>query len=1426
MSSSAGSGKVKVNGQEVQSNSSALQYFPRDKLVRDITPAKLSKCIHLNTAACYVLFIPQLAYIPGARTFTQFDRSTGKMYRTLLELFCVLSYRKQSVQFNNLQACQLVVERAVGPQKETRGWFFFLYDNVVESSTEKEPKKTQISVPAYIKAVITQLDMKMFDHLVPGNARQLSTVARPTPFDFWPAIQDMRVDKALYQRMVMFYLDITGDTMGIESISRMTELATHDLSPSNAFTLENAVRHYNRCYGCAWHNNQTITSTAEFTAKFPRHPQTRAPMPSNPAETTLMTPSVLLPQVLAMYMKPEDQYKPDLLTPDYLVYAAQHRYSNRTPEENLARFEAQIGTVLGVPAHVTMADFFASYREKIAATRTVEERQRVARAGYTQWSSVWNPLMAEGSTYAAMVEWGSATLRSSPNRNFCLSMRIADPTVSVIGNVVASLYQSIDVFKGVASAHQMILTQILMMHSASYLPGNSKNLVSSFMKAGPAAASKTFADHVSKALCVPSSALDVAYATDKAGMSADNQRGYIHVIDEINMQQLGADKIHHKFTEFFDSIINPPAVSMNMTEGLAKNSATNQRERTVLTAIISDSGRRTTTTTVVNTYGVKSANTNAGPYDLAPATASRWLFYMTRNDEGNSFDGLDKMTAAHFSKMDAVCSKNFRSISQWMHRNHYLSTLMHIMTEARILPEPDQSLFCRRYNMLTHYLQRRGMPLAREKRHFEKIWQVTLQLLHWEVITKVFDMGIGGPDPSRPFRESDLELVLPFWSVDDPISVMAMELTPSLNDRVLFSTMQIIREKILLEQNLQAFSTRRVGYYVNSTYFNSLTDQRTCRKCEYLANDVVARGSPYDIRTVFAALAKLTKLQVPMLDARTGRVGLEAGWLPDVAGLCIHRKLIDNLASEDVIFNAFNAVVELGGEPLTVVRGASVPGDPSTLQVGTLTGTPVHVESKAEAKELEWGVPQPADAKDLPAWQSAKAAWNVASEEQKLQLKKQQAEYDKILKGWELKNKQQVADLERMEAGVAKDLRHATVYADHPGARPMNVDAFNPKTMKNPNYRDRKYIASLGKGTLGVGDADAVTSLLKEQKETMTAAASDRDDMVENHLLGYGIDPMGRTHFAFPRVTQRLVERYDEANTAVNTWRCELKKHPTEMSHDQLRDCARLAVNAMCRMWNAYRRARAMPEPLNHPGFIDAWLKKRLVDQPQGVVVAMFKIWEAWPQHIEPRQLHDDHPAYVTLAAEVDSFLARALEAAGQVEAESSAVAVVEDEAVPMDVQPSETSMLDDVQQVQVQPQAPAPAEHGVHSTVGFDMEAGSDEDEEDEDDGGEHERQLQARARARQLIIEREEAEEAELKRKQKPQDDDDDNDSSQARRRAQVREDGGSNSELKHSKSKFAFAARARPPAAAAASPARPLARQLSIDENDTAMCITPLN
>jgi hypothetical protein len=672
---------VNINGHEVAGNGQQLYYFPRDGLTHNVDLDKLRAFIDLDAAVCYVYFVPAAAYIQGARTFTQFDPTVGQYDALLLELFCALCYRKRHKVKSGLGASTLVTERAVGPQGETRGWFFFLYDITQQDDGKQGEANNQlisVSVPQYILRLNSSLPTKKFEHLRPSNPALAHT--KDDPFIFWPKLVGLREDALCYIRAARFYLDDDSDPSAFKcGINAVFQNPAHLYNPARVFSLDNALLRYNRTYGQAWYHGQPVTAISVFKAQFPV--TSGQPMPSIPTNATIMASNLLLPAVLGTLMRPEEQYSPDDTTPEMIAYTSQMVHVQRDSAATIARFSRVVGTALPTPAQVSMQHFFDTYQAKRDAN---VPRNTWVRGAYALWPSVWNPLMQEGGAYSAMLRWSSTALRSQGN--FCQSVRISDPTLSVVGNICVQLFQSVDVLKGVASAHLMILLELLVMHGASYLPDSTKNLVSSLMKQGAASTSKTFCDLVCMSLCIPGTVTKLAHETELANLSNAARRGYVSVSDEMKLDTLGVKDgaVIQPPGPHYEFVRNPTSMSGNK-EATFKNQSTS-RDHVTRTAT-ADGGKRITAEDRSITYGVYVANTNANEYDFTKSVASRWMFYTAAGDDVGQakYDALDRMTAVHINSIKNECDKQLTSLAAWMHRTHFLSTRIHIFVHAGTL---------------------------------------------------------------------------------------------------------------------------------------------------------------------------------------------------------------------------------------------------------------------------------------------------------------------------------------------------------------------------------------------------------------------------------------------------------------------------------------------------------------------------------------------------------------------------------------------------------------------------------------------------------------------------------------------------------------------------------------------------------------------
>jgi hypothetical protein len=540
---------------------------------------------------------------------------------------------------------------------------------------------------------------------------------------------------------------------------------------------------------------------------------------------------------------------------------------------------------------------------------------------------------------------------------------------------------------------------------------------------------------------------------------------------------------------------------------------------------------------------------------------------------------------------------------------------------------------------------------------------------------------------------------------------MAMELTPALLNRPILCIMQIIREKLFGDTDLStAQFTGAKGYYRIEGFFNPLgTDARGWNRCYYLAGRLCDEGCPYDKRMTHAVLAYLSTNVVPVTDEATGSVSLSAGWLPEASStsLVVNSLLIDHFSHPDAIFDAIRCVVRLPADTtMRVVRGATKPGVPSELEVTPFT------ELSSELTDEEY--------------------------DRKMILHRQQM--DK----WKIDNRHFLEEHARMPSTTEtekrnKEARWNTLLKQHPKPKPPARQRFahDPHVLGNPNHRDDQYIQQLSNGAIGVTDNDELVELLRAQPTTIQCEADDEDKEVEQHLTAHGIDPMGGMHYAFPRVMQKLTKTYEEANRASNKVRSLIKRlrhDATSVTVPVLKEAVSLLARDMRLMWRAYDRHGALPEKVNHSGFVRAWLKKRLIDVPafvdpifQFVSTATMDMDSAMPLIQQITQ------AAQTLVDQCSAAAAAAAAAAASTNVDAPAV-------VPVSAAPAAAPM-----DVDVDPPEENETQLRLQRQGGFGDEEADDDDEEEEaeDDGGEAERELQQRSNARKRALQRDEDDE-----------------------------------------------------------------------------------
>ena len=493
------------------SSPTQFEILERTSQTSNLNLEKIRKRVYVGAATqTFVLFIPESAYVPGSRTFTQFGEQHIHDAR-LFELFCILAWRKRLVKVNGKPACVLVVERVTDPLGITKGWLWYLYDNLVAMAPVDETKN-QPPVPPYVMSVGEYVEHVMTG-VIPGSLSRFEQEKtkfqnlrpddgevkdRESPFYWWPRVREIRRYPFAYHQACAYYLSDMTDRSWDLDVSNFG----NDNSPSRVFTMENAIDRMKREFH---HENLNWREFCDAT----RAPGLHIHIPYRPREACEVPVKNYLPSVMSTIVRPMGPFEVDPQSNEFKQFHALPANANKSLAQAIEAYEFHLGNTVNRRAEMDMKIFIDKYKGKLRG-KPSSIRASVARDAYREWELVWNPCMKEGAAYSAMYQYYSQCVRDGRDGkgfgNFCSAFTAYDETMDVAGNIFFMQLRSIDELKSVASCHRIIiLFKTAAFQAASYNPGedSSKNLVAGVLIGGPPGKGKTHPARLAIKLCIP-----------------------------------------------------------------------------------------------------------------------------------------------------------------------------------------------------------------------------------------------------------------------------------------------------------------------------------------------------------------------------------------------------------------------------------------------------------------------------------------------------------------------------------------------------------------------------------------------------------------------------------------------------------------------------------------------------------------------------------------------------------------------------------------------------------------------------------------------------------------------------------------------------------------------------------------------------------
>ena len=636
---------------------------------------------------------------------------------------------------------------------------------------------------------------------------------------------------------------------------------------------------------------------------------------------------------------------------------------------------------------------------------------------------------------------------------------------------------------------------------------------------------------------------------------------------------LGVEKSINELVELFKHAKSGASGSSVSDQDSAARKGATSKQQTAVTNWVGDRGYRDNDISKTDKYGSISGATNSSKHEASEANISRNIVITLPRTIDMSADALSKMTSEDDTALLQGRSKGWAALVEWSKRMHYLSTICHILMTARVLPFIDATLNDRRYNAITMHLHHLGLPGgSRSLRPYEINRQLTYQLTIERVITLVFDMGIRGPDPSKPFQISDMECMVPLMYVPESVTALVLELAPVIIDPVMIQIFQTLQRVCnWYPSSLDVRSSSHPEYYCDHKLLNKYKPGSGRGSEVYAAIELMSqlmeRGVMYQDKTVLGTIAVLMRACVPAYTADgtyQTLPGIKIEGPGEANTLLVHHKPIHNFSDPNVLWNAYCAVAGriVGGDdeeeaPL-FVRGMTAPNEPDVALTGRFRAPPdvANIAAKqalADAKyqdELEKYKEAlkndfPAEVSEIERLRASKVTTEsklVRRDKVLEKLKKQMVEAEQKqdeLAFADLENERLKCEEERTNTKTQLDQLTLTLQARERELelkkshihKPVPVKVHDPRRVKNPNYQPPEKTRKIPRGGLGDMDIREVSSdyLEEKQPEYLVPSPNDEFKTARRFNLKQGVVKTKEEfaqHYANPRNLPVLVDKY------------------------------------------------------------------------------------------------------------------------------------------------------------------------------------------------------------------------------------------------------------------------------------------------------------
>ena len=474
---------------------------------------------------------------------------------------------------------------------------------------------------------------------------------------------------------------------------------------------------------------------------------------NDPAKTVRISRRLSNISVMKHVMMPHiEKPPPDMDSPGYREFRASR--PDLSDEEVCRLYQTTL--TLYNTSDTELSTFIHSCQARLRRFRKAKDWAGLQQARsqiLKQWNLFWNNQNFAEGAFSHIVRFMNdlLDLPTSPFPSFDYE----HTNVDVSGSFLLRNVELITLYKKIGTCQKQIIFHNLLVHDSTYFLRDHRLAV---MQSGPPGTSKSEALKISSRMCIKGTVVMTQYTSMLAETGQHDVVGLTQFFDEYSVDDLGGNPAAATLEGQIGIALGTISAS-DTTAAASRRKMSTQTTTKTTRALVYDQGLRRTVQHESMDVQNQSGNMNHPTIGFSNSILDRYIRFFIAVVAGAK--NMDKEIASiqRSGRYETERIERSQQLDREWHIYHGFTSTIHFMCCLGVLAHVQMDLIEHMFEVFRRLLSSNGVPSAGGSRTSMNLKETARTLSVWRAITRTYGMGIGGPDPSRPFRYTDFEYV-------------------------------------------------------------------------------------------------------------------------------------------------------------------------------------------------------------------------------------------------------------------------------------------------------------------------------------------------------------------------------------------------------------------------------------------------------------------------------------------------------------------------------------------------------------------------------------------------------------------------------------------------------------------------------------------